>query len=115
MPIYAYQCDAGHETDRFHRFMPRRVPPRTRCDTCGKPAKRSLRLEVHQAHAEAPEMVSSSCGCHPAQAKAMTQEYGHTGARWRSDGKCVFESRNAQLRYMKARGGGLHNEDEVRG
>ncbi len=113
MPMYAYQCEDGHETVRLFKAFPQRVPPMTMCSTCGKPARRSIRLEVSQPHAEVPELVSVSCGCHPDQAAEFTREYGHMGVRWRGDGKAVFTNRRAQLDYLKARK--MHNEDEVRG
>lgn len=41
MPIYEYQCKAGHEFEEIQSFS---APPFAKCPTCGKQAERMISL-----------------------------------------------------------------------
>ena len=112
MPIYCYECEKGHKTETYRKYIPERVEFIVPCPTCGLPAQRSLRLEHGGVafNAEVPT-VSDAVGIDPSQiteAKRRFPDHEYT-----PDGSMVFHSRQHRLKCLADIG--FHDHDEIRG
>lgn len=101
MPIYVFTCKSGHITEVFrHKPKP---PLVARCNTCRKPATRSLSLErAGKTDCVVRVRYSDAMGINPDMIPEAMKKF--PDSNYLPDGRLIVRSRADKKKKMKERG-----------